>query len=207
MSDLAASGGYYIAMPCDVVVASPATLTGSIGVVAGKQVIRDALGRAGVRVESEAVGAHAEMFSAQRPFTDEEWQRLEAWLDQVYADFTDKAAADRRMPLEQLRGVARGRVWTGADALAHGLVDKLGGLEDAVDIACERSGLRRDEVHVRALPHVSIVRRLRPPESSEHPAATLAAPGEQPLLTGALAALGLRRETGVLTMPVHWELS
>lgn len=207
MATVAASGGYYIAMPCDVVVASPATLTGSIGVVAGKQVIRDALGRAGVRVESEAVGAHAEMFSAQRPFTDEEWQRLEAWLDQVYADFTDKAAADRRMPLEQLRGVARGRVWTGADALAHGLVDKLGGLEDAVDIACERSGLRRDEVHVRALPHVSIVRRLRPPESSEHPAATLAAPGEQPLLTGALAALGLRRETGVLTMPVHWELS
>jgi protease-4 len=207
MATVAASGGYYIAMPCDLVVASPATLTGSIGVVAGKQVIRDALGRTGVSVESEAVGAHAEMFSAQRSFTDEESQRLEAWLDQVYADFTDKAAADRRMPPEQLRGVARGRVWTGADALAHGLVDKLGGLEDAVDIACERAGLRRDEVDVRALPHVSIVRRLRPPESSEHPAAALAAPGEQPLLAGAVAALGLRPETGVLTMPVRWELS
>jgi protease-4 len=207
MATVAGSGGYYIAMPCDVVVASPATLTGSIGVLAGKQVIRDALGRAGVGVESEAVGAHAEMFSSQRAFTEEEWDRLQRWLDEVYADFTSKAAADRGMPVEELRDVARGRVWTGADAVARGLVDRLGGLDEAVDIACERAGLRRDEVDVRALPHVSLVRRLRPPESSDHPAAAYAAPSEQALLTGALAALGLPPATGVLTMPFGWELS
>jgi protease-4 len=207
MATLAASGGYYIAMPCDVVVAGPTTLTGSIGVVAGKQVVRDALGRAGLRVDSEAVGAHAEMFSAQRPFTEEEWVRVESWLDQVYADFTDKAATDRRMPVEELRDVARGRVWTGADALTHGLVDRLGGLEEAVGIACDRAGLRRDQVDVRALPHVSIVRRLRPPESSERPAAAHAAPDEQSLLAGALAALGLAPAAGVLALPVTWELS
>ena len=207
MATVAASGGYYIAMPCDVVVASPTTITGSIGVVAGKQVIRDALGRAGVRVDSEAVGAHADMFSPQRPFTDDEWERLEAWLDRVYADFTDKAATDRRMAVERLRDVARGRVWTGADALAHGLVDRMGGLEEAIGIACERAGLRRDDVDVRALPHLSILERVRPAESSEHPAGAHAAPGEHALLAGALTALGLPPFAGVLTLPVTWQLS
>ena len=207
MGTVAASGGYYIAMPCDVVVAGPATITGSIGVVAGKQVIRDALARAGVGVDTEAVGAHAEMFSAQRPFTDDEWARLEAWLDMVYADFTDKVATDRRMPVDRVRQVARGRVWTGADALAHGLVDRMGGLEEAIGVACERAGLRREDVGVRALPHVSLVQRVRPAESSEHGGGAYAVPGEHGLLAGALAALGLPQVAGVLTLPVGWELS
>ena len=206
MATVAASGGYYIAMPCDVVVASPTTLTGSIGVLAGKQVVKEALGRVGVRIDSEAVGAHAEMFSSQQPFTEEEWARLEGWLDEVYDDFTSKAAADRGMPVERLRDVARGRVWTGADARAHDLVDQLGGLEEAVAMACERAGVRRGDVDVRVLPQASLVRRLRGPESSEHAAAAHTA-GQQPLLDGALAALGLPLAAGVLTMPVTWELS
>ena len=206
MATVAASGGYYIAMPCDVVVASPTTLTGSIGVLAGKQVVKEALGRVGVRIDSEAVGAHAEMFSSQQPFTEEEWARLEGWLDEVYDDFTSKAAADRGMPVERLRDVARGRVWTGADARAHDLVDQLGGLEEAVAIACERAGVGRDDVDVRVLPQAGLVRRLRGPESSEHAAAAHTA-GQQPLLDGALAALGLPLAAGVLTMPVTWELS
>ena len=206
MATVAASGGYYIAMPCDVVVASPTTLTGSIGVLAGKQVVKEALGRVGVRIDSEAVGAHAEMFSSQQPFTEEEWARLEGWLDEVYDDFTSKAAADRGMPVERLRDVARGRVWTGADARSHDLVDQLGGLEEAVAIACERAGVGRDDVDVRVLPQAGLVRRLRGPESSEHAAAAHTA-GQQPLLDGALAALGLPLAAGVLTMPVTWELS
>ena len=206
MATVAASGGYYIAMPCDVVVASPTTLTGSIGVLAGKQVVKEALGRVGVRIDSEAVGAHAEMFSSQQPFTEEEWARLEGWLDEVYDDFTSKAAADRGMPVERLRDVARGRVWTGADARSHDLVDQLGGLEEAVAIACERAGVGRDDVDVRVLPQAGLVRRLRGPESSEHAAAAHTA-GQQPLLDGALAALGLPLASGVLTMPVTWELS
>ena len=206
MATVAASGGYYIAMPCDVVVASPTTLTGSIGVLAGKQVVKEALGRVGVRIDSEAVGAHAEMFSSQQHFTEEEWARLEGWLDEVYDDFTSKAAADRGMPVERLRDVARGRVWTGADARSHDLVDQLGGLEEAVAIACERAGVGRDDVDVRVLPQAGLVRRLRGPESSEHAAAAHTA-GQQPLLDGALAALGLPLAAGVLTMPVTWELS
>jgi len=207
MASVAASGGYYIAMPCDAVVAEPGTLTGSIGVVGGKQVIRDALGRVGIGVDSEAVGAHAEMFSTQRPFTDDEWQRLEAWLDRVYEDFTRKAAGDRAMTPERLQEVARGRVWTGADALARGLVDRLGGLEDAIGLACEHAGLRREDVDVRALPHLSLRQRLQQPESSEHPAAGRAALGDHPLLPAALDALGLPPLTGVLSLPVAWQLS
>lgn len=207
MGTVAASGGYYVAMPSDAIVASPGTLTGSIGVLAGKQVVRDALGRAGIRVDSEAVGAHAEMFSAQRPFTDEEWARLEAWLDRVYEDFTKKAAADRGMDVEALRRVARGRVWTGADALAHGLVDRLGGLDEAVDLACERARVRRDGVDVRTLPHVTLLDKLRPPRSSEQPAAATAALGDHPLLASACAALGLPPFAGVLTLPVSWQLA
>ncbi len=206
MATVAASGGYYIAMPCDVVLASPTTLTGSIGVLAGKQVVKEALGRVGVRIDSEAVGAHAEMFSSQQPFTAEEWARLESWLDEVYDDFTSKAAADRGMPVERLRDVARGRVWTGADARVHNLVDQLGGLEEAVATACERAGVRRGDVDVRVLPQAGLVRRLRGPESSEHAAAAHAA-GQQPLLDVALAALGLPLAAGVLTMPVTWDLS
>jgi len=207
MANVAASGGYYIAMPCDAVLAEPGTITGSIGVVAGKHVIREALGRVGVNVESEAVGAYAEMFSPQRRFTDDEWQRLDAWLDRVYADFIEKAASDRGMTVERLQEIAKGRVWTGADAVANGLVDRLGGLEDAVAVACERAGLRRADVDVRALPRLTIRQRLQQPESSEHPTAGRAMVGDHPLLPAALGALGLPPFAGVLSLPVSWRLS
>jgi protease-4 len=207
MAGVAASGGYYIAMPCDSVVADAGTLTGSIGVLGGKQVVRDALGRIGVNVDSEAVGAQAEMFSTQRPFTDDEWARLEGWLDRVYADFTEKAAADRGLPLERVQELAKGRVWTGADAVSNGLVDRLGGLEDAIELACRSAGLRRADTDVKALPHLSLRQRLQKPESSEHPGAGRAALGEHPLLPTALAALGLPPFTGVLSLPVAWQLS
>lgn len=207
MAGVAASGGYYIAMPCDSVVADAGTLTGSIGVLGGKQVVRDALGRIGVNVDSEAVGAQAEMFSTQRPFTDDEWARLEGWLDRVYADFTAKAAADRRMPLERVQELAKGRVWTGADAVSNGLVDRLGGLEDAVELACRSAGLRLEHTDVKPLPHLSLRQRLQKPESSEHPGAGRAALGDHPLLPAALTALGLPPFTGVLALPVAWQLA
>jgi len=207
MASVAASGGYYIAMPCDAVVAEAGTLTGSIGVVAGKQVIRGALGRAGIGVDAEVVGRHAEMFSTQRPFTDDEWQRLEEWLDRVYADFTEKASSDRGMTVERVEQLARGRVWTGADAVANGLVDRIGGLEDAIELACRSAGVRRDEVEVKAVPHLSLRQRLQRPDSSEHPAAGRAALGDHPLLPTALGALGLPPFTGVLSLPVAWRLA
>jgi protease IV len=207
MGSVAASGGYYIAMPADAVVASAGTITGSIGVLAGKQVVRDALERFGVRVESVSVGRHAEMFSAQREFTTEEWQRLEAWLDRVYDDFTGKAASDRHMQPARMRDLAKGRVWTGADAHAHGLVDELGGLDQAIDLACSRAGLRRADVEVRALPKSALLQNLRPAQSSESPAAALGGAGSAggTLLDQVYLALGMPAY-GVLTTPVLWEL-
>ena len=80
------------------------------------------------------------MWAASRPFTKDEVERLDGWLDDVYADFTQKAADGRGMPVEQLEPLARGRVWTGADALERGLVDRLGGLEEAITVAAERAG-------------------------------------------------------------------
>jgi len=206
MASVAASGGYYIAMPADEVVANPGTLTGSIGVLAGKQVVQEALSRIGVHRESVAVGAHAEMFSTRRPFSEDEWQRLEEWLDRIYADFTSKAAHDRGMQVEALREIAKGRVWTGSHAADVGLVDRLGGLADAVELACARIRLPRSAVAVRAIPRPSLLERLRPAENSDHPAAASAAVGSGTApMADLLAWLGLP-PAGVLTMPVEWTL-
>ena len=167
MASVAASGGYYIAMPCDTILASPGTLTGSIGVLAGKSVLRDGLERIGVTRETLAGSARAAMFSSNRPFDDDELAALDRWLDEVYDDFTAKAAADRRMGVDELRAVARGRVWSGADAVERGLVDSLGGLEQAVDEACRLAEVDRDRAEVRAVPRRRPLQGLLPRESSE----------------------------------------
>ena len=116
MSDVAASGGYYISMAADVIVAQPGTITGSIGVIIGKPVFEEALGRVGITTDSVAEGARARMFAPTHPFTEDEWDRINTWLDVVYQDFISKAAEGRRMPVERMGELARGRVWTGADA-------------------------------------------------------------------------------------------
>lgn len=205
MANVAASGGYYIAMPADRVVASAGTITGSIGVLAGKQVIREMLERVGVRRESVTAGRYADMFSTDRPFDEDEWRRLDAWLDRVYDDFTAKAAEDRRMGVEDLRAVARGRVWTGADALAHGLVDELGGLERAVEVACSRAGLDRATVELKTMPKPKPLERFLPAENSESPAAAAILGDGVPLLDRLLGAVGLP-SYGVLSLPVTWRL-
>jgi protease-4 len=204
MGNLAASGGYYIAMPADVVVADAATLTGSIGVLGGKQVVADGLARLGIRRESVSAGRFAEMFSTERPFDEEEWRRLEAQLDRIYDDFTSKAAADRGMPLERLRELARGRVWTGADAADLGLVDQLGGLTDAVDVACGRAGVERRDAEVRTFPRLRPLERLRPPQNSDVPRGAVL-PSTLSPVDRLLDVLGLSGG-GVLTLPVSWEL-
>ncbi len=166
MGDVAASGGYYISMAADEIVAQPGTITGSIGVLTGKPVLGAALSRAGVNSDLVKQGAHADMFSQLRPFSPEEWALVNDWLDHIYADFTGKVATGRGMTAEQVHEVARGRVWTGADALAHGLVDELGGLDRATAIARRRGGLPAT-APLRIYPRVRPVDRLRPPASSE----------------------------------------
>ncbi|HEY6310802.1 MAG TPA: signal peptide peptidase SppA, partial [Streptosporangiaceae bacterium] len=174
MSDVAASGGYYISMAADVIVAQPGTLTGSIGVIVGKPVLEEALGRAGITTDSVAEGARATMFAPTHPFTEDEWERINAWLDVIYRDFTQKAAAGRRMPVERMHELARGRVWTGADAAANGLVDELGGMAAAAEIVRRRAGLP-PSAPARLYPRLSPLDQIRPPESSESRPAAAAA--------------------------------
>jgi protease IV len=166
MSDVAASGGYYISMAADVIVAQPGTITGSIGVIIGKPVFEEALGRAGITTDSVAEGARARMFAPTHPFTEDEWDRINAWLDVVYEDFVSKAAEGRRMPVERMGELARGRVWTGADAAANGLVDELGGMATAAEIARRRAGLPAG-APLRTWPRLTPLDQLRSPESSE----------------------------------------
>lgn len=167
MASVAASGGYFISMGCDRIVANPGTITGSIGVLAGKAVVRDALARFGVRRDTVASTPRAAMFSTNAPFDDQQQAALEKWLDDVYADFTTKAAGDRGMSVEAVHEVARGRVWTGADAHERGLVDVLGGLDVAIDEACALAGLNRDGVDVRTLPRSNPFSALMPADNSD----------------------------------------
>ena len=150
-----------------------ATLTGSIGVFGGKPVVADLLERFGIGNDAVIAGRHARMFSARARYTDDEWQRLQESLDRIYDDFTAKVAAGRRPDRDRVHEIARGRVWTGADALERGLVDELGGLRRAAELVRERAGLPYD-APVRPFPHVPLVRRLRRPTSSEDPAAAAA---------------------------------
>ncbi len=166
MSDVAASGGYYISMAADVIVAQPGTLTGLIGVILGKPVFEEAFGRVGITTDSVSVGTGATMFAPTHPFSEDEWQRINTWLDAIYRDFTEKVATGRRMTVERVHEVARGRVWTGADAAQNGLVDELGGMSAAADIARRRAGLPAS-APLRVYPRLTPLDQLRPPESSE----------------------------------------
>lgn len=145
MGYLAASGGYYISLSADKIVAQPGTITGSIGVLTGKVAIGNTLGLIGVKGENVGVGKNALINSALTPYTPEQWESVNKQADTIYDDFTRKVAAGRKLPLEKVQDVARGRVWTGADAKARGLVDKLGGFWDAAAIAKGLAGIAPGE--------------------------------------------------------------
>jgi protease-4 len=144
MSDLAASGGYYIAMAADAIVAQPSTLTGSIGIYGGKFVTGGVYAKLGANIESSSIGRHAEMNSPARPYNAEEAKKLQEQLQAFYDQFVEKAADARGMAPSELDRLAQGRVWTGHQAKANGLVDELGGLMKAIAIAKERAGIASD---------------------------------------------------------------
>jgi len=144
MGDTAGSGGYYVAAPADKIVAQPATLTGSIGVLAGKLVIAQLLNKIGVTTDSAERGANSGMFSTLRDFSPAEQQRLDTFLDLTYRGFKEHVAAGRHLSEDQVEAVAKGRVWSGEEAKANGLVDALGGYAVALQLAKEAAGLAAD---------------------------------------------------------------
>jgi protease-4 len=145
MSDYAASGGYYLAMACDSIVAQPATITGSIGVFSILFDLSQFLGnKIGITTEEVKTGDVGGLIAFTRPLTDLEKRIWQAQTDSVYETFTSKAAKGRSMTQEDIKKIASGRVWTGEQALENGLVDVLGGYNDAVRIAAGNAGIGED---------------------------------------------------------------
>ena len=153
MSNYAASGGYYLAMGCDSIVAEPNTITGSIGVFSVLFDLSSFLDKKiGITFDETKTGEVGNMTTFTRPLTDMEktiWQKK---TNAIYEVFTGKAAQGRRMPVEKLLKIASGRVWIGTQAKENGLVDVLGGFNDAVAIAAKKAGVEKD-YKLRFYPH------------------------------------------------------
>lgn len=201
MGSVAASGGYYAAMGADEIVAQASTLTGSIGVLAGKFVTAGLYEKLGLKREAIRIGARAGMLSSATEFSTEDWAKLDESLDRIYQTFTTLAAQDRGMEVEQLEALAKGRVWTGSDALANGLVDHVGGWRLAYERACALADLDPTKASISRLSHLGALERLLPVKSSESRSTTSVAPttgGADDLLMRAAAWLGL---------PIHGALS
>ena len=174
MGSVAASGGYYVAMAADVIVANPGTITGSIGVITGKLIARDLKERLGIASEALRTNANADVWSLNHPFTEPQRAHVEETADFFYDDFVARVAEGRKLTVEAVDAVAKGRVWTGADAKERGLVDELGGLRTAMTRAKVLAGLQPDDdVKVISLPGSSLLELLRPKPSSQPAAASL----------------------------------
>ena len=174
MGAVAASGGYYVSMGADAIVANPGTITGSIGVITGKLVVRDLKDRLGVGSDTVRTNANADAWSVDELFTPEQHAHREAEADLLYSDFVERVAEGRDLTIEAVDVVARGRIWTGADALERGLVDELGGFRTAVRRAKVLAGLKEDtEVRLVSYPGSSLLDLVRPRASSQPAAASL----------------------------------
>ncbi|MFL5262244.1 MAG: signal peptide peptidase SppA [Anaeromyxobacteraceae bacterium] len=204
MGDLAASGGYLVAVAGDVVLAEPSTLTGSIGVFSVKPDFSGLLQKLGVNVVTLKRGAHADAMSATRAWTPEERKLAEGQIQAFYELFLGRVAAGRKLERSAVEGLAGGRVWTGAQALQRGLVDRLGTLEDALAVAAARAGYAPgDSLDVRAFepprPFLDLAGGLGASASAEAQLARAlgALPG--------LRAAALLAELGpVLALPLEW---
>jgi len=153
MGDLAGSGGYFVAMAADKIVAQPGTITASIGVLGGKMLTNGLWDKVGLSWDDVHEGANATMFSSAHDYTPAEWARFQAWLDRVYVDFTGKVAEGRKLPKEKVLQIAKGRIWSGQDAKNLGLIDELGGYDTALKLAKKAAGIpESDDVKVVVYP-------------------------------------------------------
>jgi len=155
MGSIAASGGYYIAAAADKIVADRSTITGSIGVLSYMPDISEMLNKFGVKTDVIKEGSHADMFSGLRKLTTVEAEAMERLIDENYQEFVDVVAAGRKLPTKEVEALAQGRIFTGNQALAAKLIDKLGGFLDAVDVA-------KDEAKIMGEPRLIYYRDVSP---------------------------------------------
>ena len=214
MGDLAGSGGYFVAMGADKIVAQPGTITASIGVLGGKVLTSGFFDKIGLSWDEVHNGANATMFTGLQDYTPAEWQRFQSWLDRVYVDFTNKVADGRRLPKERVLEIAKGRIWSGEDAKALGLVDELGGFDTALNLVKKAINVaEKDEINIVVFPRQktlleSIMERGGADNSDKEAVGALAAMRDMLKVVQPIAremhAVGINREDGmddVLRMP------
>ena len=148
MGQVAASGGYYMSAPADRIFAGENTITGSIGVVAVIPSFEGLYGKIGITQDTLSRGKNASVFDLSKDMTESEKDALQANVDKVYAEFKSRVSAGRGIEVEQVEKIAGGRIWTGSQALANGLVDELGGLDDAVQSLADHLKLKDYSVEV-----------------------------------------------------------
>jgi protease-4 len=153
MSEVAGSGGYFVAMEADKIIAHPGTITGSIGVVSGKMVTSDMWDKIGVHWGELFTHENASLWSSTENYSSEQWEHIQTWLDRVYEDFVTKVAQGRNLDIEKVRRIAKGRIWSGKTAKELGLVDELGGLGEALRAAKALAKIPEDEkVGIKVFP-------------------------------------------------------
>jgi protease-4 len=209
MGNLAGSGGYFVAMGADKIVAQPGTITASIGVLGGKLLTNGFWDKLGVTYDEVHTSENGTMFTSSQDYTPREWDKFQQWLDRVYTDFTSKVAEGRKLDKAKVLEIAKGRIWTGEDALGLGLVDALGGFDVALKLAKEAAHIPAgDDVKLVVFPRKksffeSLTQKM--PDNSEGDAFARVA---VELATELRPALVLLRDLGlaygppgVLTMP------
>ena len=209
MSDLAASGGYYIAMAGHAIVAQPATLTGSIGIYSGKIALGGAAAHFGVGTATVKDGANADIYSPFAPFTPPQREKLMTFMRSFYDGFVEKAAKARNTTPDRIDAVAQGRVWTGAQAKAQGLVDALGGLDVAVGLAKERAKIAASEdvelvLFPRRKTFYEVLSAQLGGSSRANVLGFLTAGRREPLVAGAMIHQLFRRGEPLALMPIRF---
>jgi protease-4 len=209
MGNVAGSGGYFVSMCATKIVAQPGTITGSIGVVAGKMLTRKFWqDHAGITWDEVHTNNNAMMSAATHDYSPRQWQKIQDLLDRVYEDFTTKVAQGRAMEIEKVLEVAKGRIWTGADAKELGLIDELGGFDTALRLARTEADMKPDADVTLAVfprPKSKIEMLLKRGRDSSEPRAEIMAAREllrtvRPLYQKA-TEIGLIEDNGVLRMP------
>lgn len=212
MSDVAASGGYYIAAPCDLILAEELTITGSIGVLGGKMVIGKVLENIGIRTETLTRGKYMELFSTVRKWNEEEREIIDGFMSKTYDEFVNVVAKGRKMSAYDIHKVAQGRVWTGKAALQVGLVDQIGGLVDAIQEAQKSAKLTDQKYEVVPYPKMrSIFDLFRDGFSfaqlTQEATLHMAVPEEvKPLIKRVLFLKNLTKEHLFLMLPYNIEI-
>jgi len=209
MGNMAGSGGYFVAMDADKIVAQPGTITGSIGVFAGKMLTSELWEKIGITWDEIHTSKNATFWTGTLDYTPEQWALFQNFLDRIYEDFTSKVADGRKIPKEKVLEIAKGRIWSGEDALKIGLVDELGGYKEAIVLAKKSAGIgEKEEIKLKEFPGkksmITLLMESMPlfgKESANSTPALYALKMVRPHLS-ALSALGLGAEMGELSMPL-----